>query len=128
MDQDAHLAQAAGAVVLAMGVHVHPEAGRARRAGGIPLLPVPGELRAPGFAQAQGIVRSRSREAKTSAGAGGRADPGQQFARVTCLSHLDTQSPQPPPRPVFQTLDRCAAAPYSTGEYARRILWNMVQA
>src|SRR5580658_395619 len=30
--------------------------------------------------------------------------------------------------PVFQTLDRTAGFPYSPGEYARRALWQIVQA
>jgi putative colanic acid biosynthesis acetyltransferase WcaF len=37
-------------------------------------------------------------------------------------------SPAPDPRPIFQTLDRTAAYPYSTGEYLRRYAWLVIQA
>src|SRR5262245_55840201 len=41
----------------------------------------------------------------------------------------DQQTSVPPPAPrIFQTLDKTAAYPYTSGEYVRRILWNIVQA
>jgi putative colanic acid biosynthesis acetyltransferase WcaF len=36
--------------------------------------------------------------------------------------------PLPPPEPLFQQLDRCAAYPYSAGEYGRRAAWRAVEA
>jgi putative colanic acid biosynthesis acetyltransferase WcaF len=38
---------------------------------------------------------------------------------------MDSQTPQAPR--VFQAIDRGERAPYSTGEYARRFVWNLVR-
>ena len=38
-----------------------------------------------------------------------------------------TDSPDPPPTKVFQTLDRTVAYPYTRGEYLRRYAWLLVQ-